>query len=161
MRQVYPRWEERWRARRSSERLHVLTSERRERGRTCRVASDEKTKSGSLTAVRANSLQPAYRVPVRDRVRDDKLKKWAERARRRRVDDHSPFRATCSYVFRVSIERRSLKEEKNVPRPSGRVAVCGELTRICRGRAGGRGRLRVFVQRAAGQGSGAASASLR
>src|SRR2546430_14659691 len=24
-------------------------------------------------AVRANSLQPAYRVPVRDRVRDDKL----------------------------------------------------------------------------------------
>ncbi len=46
------------------------------------MASGEKTKSGSLTAVRANSLQPAYRVPVRDRVpfgcsqgrRDDKLK---------------------------------------------------------------------------------------
>src|SRR5713226_40619 len=78
-----------------------------------------------------------------------------------RVDDHSPFRATCSYVFRVSIERRSLQEEKNVPRASGRVAVCGELTRICRGRAGKRGRLRVFVQRAAGQGSGSAPASLR
>jgi len=50
MGQVYRRWEERW-----------------------RVTSGEKTKSGSLTAVRANSLQPAYRVPVRDRVRDDKL----------------------------------------------------------------------------------------
>src|SRR5229473_4558559 len=49
---------------------------------------------------------------------------------KRRVDDHSPFRATCSYVFQVGIERRSLQEEKNVPRAPGRVAVCGELTRI-------------------------------
>src|SRR2546426_8450578 len=132
MGQVYPRWEERWRARRSSERLHVLTSDRRERGRTCRVASDKKTKSGSLTAVRANSLQPAYRVPVRDRVRDDKLKKWAERARRRRVDDHFPFRATCSYVFRGRIERRSLKEGKKVPRTAGRGAGFGEVPRSFR-----------------------------
>src|SRR2546422_9207504 len=108
MRQVSPRWEERWRARRSSERLHVLPSDRREGGRPCGVASDEKTKSGSLTAVRANSLQPAYRVPVRDRVRDDKLKKWAERARRRRVGDHSPFKANCCYAFSGSIERKSL-----------------------------------------------------
>src|SRR2546422_11471091 len=123
MRQVSPRWEERWRARRSSERLHVLPSDRREGGRPCGVASDEKTKSGSLTAVRANSLQPAYRVPVRDRVRDDKLKKWAERARRRRGDDHSPFRATWRYGFRVSIERRCLKEGKYVPRPAGQVVV--------------------------------------
>src|SRR6266851_3017181 len=121
-----------------------------------------------LGASRVNEWQEnEKRIPHRrspetgDRVRDDKLKKWTVRKRRRRVDDHSPFRATCSYVFRVSIERRSLKEEKNVPRPPGRVAVCGELTRICRDRAGRRGRLRVFVQRGAGQGSGAASASLR
>src|SRR5690348_12775247 len=51
---------------------------------------------------------------------------------RGRVDDHSPLRAACSHVLRVSIERRSPKEEENVPRPPGRVAVCGELTRICR-----------------------------
>lgn len=41
----------------------------------------------------------------------------------------------------------SLKEEKKVPRPSRRVGVCRELTRICRGRAGRRGRLRVFTNR--------------
>ena len=47
------------------------------------VASDGKTKSGSLTAVRDN-VCAAYRVPVRDRVRDDKLKKGTVRKRRRR-----------------------------------------------------------------------------
>src|SRR5258708_37055533 len=53
-----------------------------------RVARKQKAdpclRQAGLTAVRANSLQPAYRVPVRDRVRDDKLKKWTVRARRRR-----------------------------------------------------------------------------
>ena|SRR5438552_13149023 len=87
MGQVYRRWEERW-----------------------RVTSGEKTKSGSLTAVRANSLQPAYRVPVRNRVRDDKL--WdggrstvAGIARASFRAAGSPEQAPSFYVLPIVVRR--------------------------------------------------------
>jgi hypothetical protein len=63
-----------------------------------------------------------------------------------RVCDHSPFGATRSHVFRLSTERRTARG-KRIYRVRQEESRCRKLTRICRGRAGRRGRLRVFTTR--------------
>src|ERR1700747_304432 len=50
---------------------------------------------------------------------------------------------------------------QNVPCASGEFAVCGQFARICRGRARRCKCVGFFIERSAGQGFGAAPASLR
>src|SRR5260370_42274085 len=74
------------------------------------VARGEKRKSGPLPAVRANSLQPIYRMPVRDRVRDDKLWDggWSALAGIARASFRaagSPKQAPSFYVLSIVVRR--------------------------------------------------------